>query len=182
MASSSQVYQRLKMSIFVTSYQKFLPHNVWILNHLKTGLNSLGMIFFNEQYSGTGWAVATITDCSGSFEINEQLQWGFWECWDVPLLHSSPACGCIILSWNHRKIHLQRDLRQFLVQSFFFLPLVQLRFLGALSGLVLEFSRAGGCTNSLGNLLQCCWHCHWQLPSLKMGCRICSARSPARCE
>lgn len=31
-----------------------------------------------------------------------------------------PACGCNILSWNHRKIHLERDLRQFLVQLFVF--------------------------------------------------------------
>lgn len=33
-----------------------------------------------------------------------------------------PACGCSILSWNHRKSHLERDLRQFLVQLFFSSP------------------------------------------------------------
>lgn len=45
MALCSQVYQRLKTSIFVTCYQKFLLYNVWILNHLKIGFDSLEWIF-----------------------------------------------------------------------------------------------------------------------------------------
>lgn len=46
MALSSQVCQRLKISIFVTGSQKFLPYNVWILNHLKMELDALEWIFF----------------------------------------------------------------------------------------------------------------------------------------
>lgn len=46
MALSSQVCQRLKISIFVTGSQEFLPYNVWILNHLKMELDALEWIFF----------------------------------------------------------------------------------------------------------------------------------------
>lgn len=121
MALSSQVCQRLKISIFVTGSQEFLPYNVWILNRLKMELDALEWIFFfNWPCAGIGRAVATMTDGSCSFEINEQLQWGLGECCDVPSLHSSPCLWLQYLVMESQKKSPWKGPEAVLSPTFFF--------------------------------------------------------------